>query len=89
MERKAHLEDEHPEMENQYQQMALTLAEPDRIVRSKTDPEVELHYRFFETTPVSSKYLCIVVKAKMNDPFIITVYFTDSVKKGEVLWAKN
>lgn len=88
-ERKDHLETEHPEMENQYKQIALTLAAPDRIVRSKIDTEVELHYHFFEKTPVTSKHLCVVVKANREDPFIITVYFTDSVKKGEVLWERK
>jgi len=44
---------------------------------------------FFNNTPVTSKLLCVVVKVKENDFFVVTVYFTDSVKKGEVLWEKK
>ena len=34
-EREEHLESEHPEMENQIDRIALTLLEPDRIIRSE------------------------------------------------------
>lgn len=88
-EREEHLKSEHPEMNNQLNSMALTLIEPDRIIRSRTDDEVELHYRLFKTTPVTRKHLCIVVKTSDADSFIITVYFTDTVKKGDVLWEKQ
>lgn len=84
-----HLKSEHPEMENQLNRIALTLREPDQIIRSRTDDKVELYYRLFETTPVTRKHLCIVVKTTDADSFIITVYFTDSVKKGDVLWEKK
>lgn len=88
-ERIAHLESVHPEMRHQHEAIALTLKTPDMIVRSNTDATVALYYRFFETTPVTQKHLCVVVKAKQDDPFVITVYFTDSVKKGEILWQKK
>ena len=41
------------------------------------------------TTPVTDKYLCVVVKVLTQDLFIITPYFTDTIKKGEVLWEKK
>ena len=63
-----------------------TLQHPDRIVRSRTDDTVELFYRYFETTPVTSKYLCIVAKTAVDDPFIITMYFTGAIKQGAILW---
>ena len=88
-ERKEHLEFEHPEMANQIDRITLTLRHPDKIIRAKTDDEVELHYRYFDKTPVTSKHLCIVVKAGTSDPFIITAYYPDSVKKGDVLWEKK
>lgn len=67
----------------------MALSDPDRIIQSKTDVSVALYYKFFEATPVTSKHLCIVVKAATDNPFIITMYFTDSVKKGEVIWERN
>lgn len=66
-----------------------TLRTPDIIVQSKTDRSVELFYRHYQRTPVTEKYLCIVIKMIEDYPFIITAYFTDSVKRGKVLWKKN
>lgn len=59
---------------------------PDKIVRSWTDKEVELFYRDYYATPVGRKFLCVVVKVLPDDAFMITAYFTDTVKKGLVLW---
>lgn len=87
-ERRQHLESTHPEMKGQIGCIGQTLASPDKVVRSRTDPSVELFYKFYQSTPVTEKYLCIVVKSLESDHFIITAYFTDSVKRGEVLWER-
>lgn len=65
------------------------MKDPDRIVRSRTDPEIELFYRHYESTPVSDKQLCVVVKTTADDAFVVTAYFTDSVKKGDTLWVRK
>jgi hypothetical protein len=88
-ERFNHLESQHPEMANQLNNIADTLADPDRIIRSKTDASVELFYKHYLSTPVSTKFMCIVVKQSGDDNFIITAYFTDSVKKGKAIWEKK
>ena len=75
-------------MKGQIRRVGETLASPDKIVRSRTDSLAELFYKFYQSTPVTEKYLCIVVKSLESDHFIITVYFTDSVKRGEVLWER-
>ena len=85
-ERLDHILNDHPEMADQSERLGETLHNPDTIVRSKTDNDVELFYKLFASTPVSSKYMCVVLKIKNNDIFIITAYFTDTVKKGAVLW---
>jgi hypothetical protein len=54
--------------------MAETSVAPDRIVRSRTDVIVELFYKWYAATPVTAKFLCVVVKALPDDPFMITVY---------------
>ncbi|MGH8055952.1 MAG: hypothetical protein ACREOH_01755 [Candidatus Entotheonellia bacterium] len=69
--------------------MAETSVAPDRIVRSRTDAIVELFYKWYASTPVTAKFLCVVVKALPDDPFMITAYHTDAVKRGEVLWDKT
>jgi hypothetical protein len=88
-ERQEHIESDHPEMSDQIAKVRETLLNPDIIVRSKTDPEAELFYRHYNTTPVTKKYLCVVVKLIIEDLFIITTYFTDSIKRGEILWEKK
>lgn len=84
-EREEHVEIDHPEMRSQIDKIQDTLLNPDRIVKSKTDPDVELFYRRYSTTPVTEKYLCVVVKVLINNLFITTAYFTDTIKVGEVL----
>ena len=37
-------------------------------------------------TSVTSKFLCIVVKFVAGGSFIITAYYTDTIKRGESLW---
>lgn len=88
-ERRLHLENEHPEMKGQVLRIVETLARADRIVRSRTDETVELFYKHYPLTPVTDKFLCTVVKALPDDAFIITAYYTDTIKRGEVLWEKK
>jgi hypothetical protein len=57
-------------------------------VRSRTDTTVELFYRHYPSTAVTSKFLCTVVKVLPDDNFIITAYYTDTTKRGESLWEK-
>ncbi len=88
-ERQNHIESDHPEMSGQINKIQDTLALPDIIFKSKTDPDVELFYRHYDTTPVTEEYLCVVVKVLVSDLFIITAYFTDTIKKGIILWKKK
>jgi len=88
-ERRLHLETEHPEMADQLPRVAEALSNPDLIVRSRTDATVELFYKHYPLTPVTEKFLCTVIKVLLDDHFIITAYYTDTIKRGEVLWEKK
>ena len=88
-ERKIHLEENHPEMNNQLDKIEETLTSPDIIIKSKTDLTVELFYKYYSVTPVSAKYLCVITKFADGDNFIITAYFTDKIKKGKLIWKKK
>ncbi|MCX6641188.1 MAG: hypothetical protein NTW14_12055 [bacterium] len=66
-----------------------SLSTPDIVIQSLSDPEVQLSYRYFQDTPFGSKYICVVTKHSGGDPFIITAYLTDTVKRGQVLWQKE
>jgi hypothetical protein len=84
-----HFETVHPEMFEPIGKIEETLLKPDIVIKSKTDSKVELFYRHYDITPVTEKFLCVVVKVLLNDLFIITAYFTDTKKGGEVLWRKK
>ena len=80
---------EHPEMRGLTQWIKETLIHPFKVVQSLSDLEVRLYYRFYFATIVGDKYLCVVVKARANDAFVLTAYLTDSMKKGVILWPKR
>ena len=86
-ERLAHIK-EHPEMTLHAEKINETLADPEVVIRSKSDDEAILYYRHYAGLPIGDKYMCIVVKFKQADVFVITAYFTDSIKKGEAIWRK-
>ena len=77
---------QHPEMVGLGEEIDRALAGPDCVVVSLSDADTRLYYRYLAQTIVGSKYLCVVVKMLPNDPFVITAYLTDKVKKGRVLW---
>jgi len=88
-ERLEHIELDHPEMSGQIDKIAETLQNPEIVIRSRSDSEVELFYRYYSETPVGDKYMCVIVKGRGEDLFIITAYFTDTMKRGETLWQKR
>jgi hypothetical protein len=88
-ERFEHIISDHPEMSDQVDNIKYTLANPDMVVRSRTDSEADLFYRYYSGTPVGGKYLCIIVKGRGDDFFILTAYFTDTIKRGETLWIRK
>ncbi|NTV27168.1 MAG: hypothetical protein HGA93_00555 [Methanothrix sp.] len=63
-----------------------TLRHPERVVQSLTDPAARLYYRFYFRTAVGNKFLCVVVKVREEEAFVLTAYLTDKVKRGVVLW---
>jgi len=75
-------------MEGQLDKLEEALQEPDVIVRSRRDPEVHLYHRHYATTPVTEKYLLVAVRITVQDALVVTAFFTDTIKKGEVVWEK-
>jgi len=78
----------HTEMVEQRQRLAQTLAEPDSVVSTQSDPDVHVYQRFYETTPVTSKYMLVAVKILEGDAFIVTAFFSRRVKRGDTIWQK-
>ena len=79
---------EHREMEGQLDKLEEVLQEPDVIFRSQRDPTVHVYQKHYPATPVTEKYLLVAVKVEENDAFILTAFFTDTIKKGARVWEK-
>jgi molybdopterin synthase catalytic subunit len=76
-------------MVDQYHNIESTLQSPDEVIESKSDKNVELYYRKYFFSPVGEKFLCVVVKDSLTDYFMLTAYFTDTIKKGNTIWKKK
>ena len=83
------MHDTHPEMTHQMEKITETLLHPLEAILSKSDNDVSLYYHIFPVTPVTSKYLFVVVKRFETDMFIVTAYFTTTIKKGGLLWKRE
>ena len=60
------------------------LTSPEQVRESKSDPTVKLYY-----LSQGRWHICVVVKHKNGDGFIVTGYFTDRIKEGHVIWTKS
>jgi hypothetical protein len=84
-ERIRHIE-EHIEMKHFEEHIQETLRNPTAVIRSNRDRDASLYYRYYMGTRIGDKWLCIVVKDDDNDSFVLTAYFTNKIKKGEIIW---
>lgn len=80
---------EHPEMRQMLSAIEETITNPEKVIQSISDREAHLYYRLYIGTQVGDKYLCVVVKIRQQDAFILTVYLMDTIKKGDVIWSKR
>jgi hypothetical protein len=87
-ERLAHILD-HPEMVGLEAAISETLKHPALVIQSISDEAARLYYRFYSGTRVGDKLVCVVVKVKPGDAFVLTAYLTDKPKKGTVLWSAS
>ena len=76
------------EMAGQEDRVRETIALPDIVKVSRNDSKVLCYYRWYETTPVTRKYLLCIVKVLDGEGFVITAFYTDQVKGGKVEWQR-
>ncbi len=76
----------HPEVADFIDKIGSVLNDPDEIRRSMRDDRAVLYYRY-ESEVLNSKWVVVVVK-RIDRNFISTIYATDTVKSGEVIWTK-
>lgn len=80
---------EHPEMQNQLDKVKETVENPDEVRESSRMSSTWLFYKFYIKSPVTKKYLLVVVKVLNGEGFIVTAFFTNKVKKGGLIWKKK
>ena len=76
-ERKRHILTFHPDVARFMRYLNETLASPERIVKSKHDPNVVICYRFLAK---HKRWLAVVVKTS-HPPFILTAYLAKKPKR--------
>ena len=76
------------EMVGQEDRIRETLAFPDLVKLSRHDDRVLCYYRWYESTPVTKKYLICMVRILNHEGFVITAFYTDRVKEGKVEWQR-
>ena len=79
-ERLRHILRRHPEMAFQLHRFAETLARPDAVSPSRSNPAVQLYYRLYEDLRGRNRYVCLVVKRERIYSFILTAYLDRRIK---------
>ena len=79
--------EKHPEAVDFIDLLCDVLAYPDEVRQSLRDPRVVLYYQFSESV-LAGKWIAVVVK-RIDRNFVSTVYATDKIKSGELLWKRT
>ena len=58
------------------------------LIKQGNRADTFMYYKFFPRTVVSPKYLVLVIKYLNAEGTVVTGYFTERIRKGEVLWRK-
>jgi len=78
----------HPEVETEQVKIRDVLKTPEVVVEGATK-DTKICYKFYKSTPVTSKYLAVVIKVLNKEGFIITGFFTERIRRGKALWKKT
>ena len=73
-------------MVGQFERIQETIQMPQLVVTTIADETVQVYHRYYEITPVTSKFLLVVVKVLKDDAFVLTAFFSKREKKGNVRW---
>ncbi len=76
----------HPEVSGFIDQVGEVLRMPDEVRQSVSDNRVVLYYQFRDRV-LGGKWIVVVVK-RTERHFISTIYATDKIKSGDVIWTK-
>lgn len=73
----------HPTVKGREAEIKQVLGNPDEIRVSKRDRAVLLFYK-----KIGKYYLCVIVRFFKKRGFIVTAYWTDKIKEGELKWKR-
>ncbi len=73
----------HPIIKGKQKLVMQTLINPDIIKRSSKDRDIYLHYR-----KISDRFICVVTKHENGTGFVVTAYFTNKIKQGDIIWTR-
>ncbi len=87
-ERWQHIISRHPEMDGQKECVLETVTDPDMIQQGDFGELIAI--RFYEKTPLTSKYLVTIYKeVKDSDGFILTAYYaTKPSERRQTIWKR-
>ena len=85
-----HIKSRHKELVGQTNKMIETLNDPDTVFYSNKD-DVHHYCKLFQKTPVSKKYLLVIVKHINGEGFIITTFFVSKLRRKdkEIIYGKE
>jgi hypothetical protein len=78
----------HPELKKELNKMKQAMKTPD-LIKQGNRADTLMLYKFFSKTIVSPKHLVLVIKYFNTEGFVITGYFTERIRKGEILWKRQ
>jgi len=78
----------HPELQGELEKVNQVMKLPD-FIKQGNKADTFMFYKFFPRTIVSPKHLVLVIKYLNTEGIVLTGYFTESIRKGEVLWRKQ
>lgn len=84
----SHIRTVHPELQRELEKVNQTMKSPD-FIRQGNKADTFIFYKFFPETIVSQKYLALVIKYFNTEGVVITGYFTERIRKGEILWKRQ
>lgn len=72
-----------------FERLPETIADPDFVIESRTDPFAAIYYRWYRGTLAGDKYLCVVIKHERDDSYVLTAYPSGEIKKGRLIWERK
>ncbi len=73
----------HPTIKGKEAEVKQVLSDPDEIRVSKKDKTILLFYK-----KIARYYFCVVARFLKKRGFIVTAYWTEKIKEGELRWKR-